>query len=90
MAHLFISLCGLNLEVDGSPVLEEVAADYLNLGVAIFDVDGGLILAFNFSSLASAVLILKLMLTCVGRGCCGPFLNLGVVIFDVAGGLTHL
>ena len=60
MAHLFISLCGLNLEVDGSPVLEEVAAGYLNLGVAIFDVDGGLILAFNFSSLAYAVLILKL------------------------------
>ena len=41
-------------------MLEEVAEDYLNLGVAIFDVDGGLILAFNFSSLAYAVLILKL------------------------------
>ena len=28
---LFISLCGFNLEVDGAPVLEEVAADYSSI-----------------------------------------------------------
>ena len=62
MAHLFISLCGLNLEVDGSPVLEEVAADASDassisvvqgdVAELFFDIDTNIVLGWCSESVA--------------------------------------